>query len=397
MNLTTQNAKNLLNKNPEISKKAAYDILNNADFESFKTLTENEEEIFDFIKSKIVKNFISKTDKNNLKSTFAFAKIYTKSFEDVVLVPWLKFANEDLTDEILELFEHGKEDEKIYCAKYFEKINDPLALEYLNKFAKSNNIELKNACAKALFAFGDNTLRNEYLEILENSKDDFEKFEAANFLINFGDFNDIKKIAETMEDTAFFPNLALDILYNLDLFNIKDKFLKNNLLDAVIGAMPEDLPLDIVFDLNLKEYFENELKNELNSIEERILADFKNLIDLVSENNIYTFDLNKEAKAEIKDLALVFKDFKPDFNKISKELNEDEKRAKKALDTLFQAEKAFENEIIELLNKTKSPILLCEGARYAKEFDFLNKINKADLLEKFTNVNAKALFESYFA
>ena len=119
MNLTTQNAKNLISKDNEASKKAAQDIVNNIDIKSFQTLCENSQYMFDFVIDKVVKNLILATNTNNLKATFEFSKFYDTQIGEYVNQAWQRFANEELTDKILEFFETGSEEQKIYAAKYF--------------------------------------------------------------------------------------------------------------------------------------------------------------------------------------------------------------------------------------------------------------------------------------
>ena len=49
----------------------------------------------------------------NIKGIYIFP-IYCEEFQDIIVGSWLKFASEDLTDEILDLFEKGADEQKIY-------------------------------------------------------------------------------------------------------------------------------------------------------------------------------------------------------------------------------------------------------------------------------------------
>ena len=46
-------------------------------------------------------------------------KIYAPDFEDTIVSCISRYANEDLTDEMLELLEKGTDEEKTYASKVF--------------------------------------------------------------------------------------------------------------------------------------------------------------------------------------------------------------------------------------------------------------------------------------
>lgn len=77
--------------------------------------------------------------KNNYKNLIKFLKYYSPYYEDVIISALVKHADEDLTDLMLEKFENGTIEEKIYAAKYFGHIQDPLAYEYLKANSYSEN------------------------------------------------------------------------------------------------------------------------------------------------------------------------------------------------------------------------------------------------------------------
>ena len=396
MNLTTQNAKNLISKDNEASKKAAQDIVNNIDIKSFQTLCENSQYMFDFVIDKVVKNLILATNTNNLKATFEFSKFYDTQIGEYVNQAWQRFANEELTDKILEFFETGSEEQKIYAAKYFEKINDPLALEWLNKYAISENESLSSACAFTLGIFNDETSRNKALLML-NDNDEFAKFSAIKFLINYSRKEDLKFVINTMENCAFSTNIAQEILYTHDINTLKDtlnedEFLK--LTDEIISGYPEDIPLDTVLDFNITELLEILNRNK-NSYATRILTDAKNIFGLIISDTIYTYDLTKEHLRAIKNLNNMLQNINIDVLTIKNELFKTPKRAQRALNTIISLNNnIFSNEIQKLYAQTNDSTLLCECARVAKALDII--LDKNTGLNKISDNNAKELFKSYF-
>ena len=397
MNLNTQNARNIISKDASLSKQAAQNIVNNCDFESFYSLCENSEQIFDFIVQKVVNNLLNATNRENLSSTFEFAKVYDLIFGEYILNSWFKYADEDLTDKILELFENGTDWQKIYCAKYFEKINDPLALEYLNKYAFCDNEELARVCAAALAAFKDNVSKNIAYEML-NSDDDFTKLKGANFLINYGCKDDISNIVKNLNSTGFAANIAQEILYKYsfdELFELLCNKDLTALYDEIICAYPEDVALETVLDFNI-EKFVCGLINDKSSYCARLLADLKNTMELVNSNNIYTYDLKGEYLNAVKSLYKTLEKMQISPDVIVPELMQSEKRALRALNTLanLKCTPVVCEGIEKLYKDASNPLILCECARAASTLGILLDINSG--LEKITDNNALELFKSYF-
>ena len=397
MNLNTQNARNIISKDNTLSKEAAQNIINNCDVESFSSLCENSSQIFDFIAQKVINNLLNATNKTNLNSAFEFAKCYDLIFGEYILKSWFKYADEDLTDKILELFENGSEAQKIYCAKYFKKINDPLALDYLNKYAFCDNEELSQACASTLAEFGDNTSKKISYEMLK-SDDDFCKLKGATFLINYGCKDDICHIVKILNSTGFAANIAQEVLYKytfdelLELLNEDDL---TALYDEIISAYPEDVQLETVLDFNL-EKFAQKLMTSKSSYHARLLADLKNTMELVNSDNIYTYDLGGEYLNAVKSLGKMLSKVNINTDIITHELEQGEKRILRALSTLsnLKSTPVVCEAITKLYKNTTSCLILCECARAAKALGISLDINLG--LEKITDKNALELFKSYF-
>ena len=188
--------KNITSKDINLSRSTIENLIKTQDIESFGLLCEKSDFIFPFLKERIISDFIKLIKEENLNVIFEFSKIYCADFEEIIVNSWLKFASQDLTDEILNLFEKGTNEQKAYCAKYFTKIQDPLALEYLNAHAFSDFEPLKTNCAFALSAFGDEEILNKMKEVVLNSNDEFEKLNALNFTANYGKENQIKFVSK---------------------------------------------------------------------------------------------------------------------------------------------------------------------------------------------------------
>ncbi|MBR6298169.1 MAG: hypothetical protein IKR34_02875, partial [Candidatus Gastranaerophilales bacterium] len=111
--------KNITSKDINLSKKTISDLINSSNTDNFKLLVQRADFIFPFLKERISKDFVKLVNKNNIKTLFEFTKVYSPDFEEMIVNSFLKFADENLTDEILELFETGTDEQKAYCASYF--------------------------------------------------------------------------------------------------------------------------------------------------------------------------------------------------------------------------------------------------------------------------------------
>ena len=129
--------KKLTGKNKNDYEAIAKDLVNKPDIELFKELVDNDEFLFDFVKNNVADRIAGQVNETNYLNLIQFLKYYSPSYEDIIVSTFIKYADEDLTDILLDKFENGTTEEKIYAAKYFAKIQDPLAHEFLKMNAYS--------------------------------------------------------------------------------------------------------------------------------------------------------------------------------------------------------------------------------------------------------------------
>ena len=136
--------KKLTSKNKTDYEPVAHQLINTPDISLFEELVNQDDFLFDFVKRNVSQRLQNACNASNYRNLLALMKVYSPFYEDFIASTLAKFADEDLTDELLEIFENGTEAEKTYCAKYFSHIKDPLALEFLRESAFSENeIELE--------------------------------------------------------------------------------------------------------------------------------------------------------------------------------------------------------------------------------------------------------------
>ena len=392
--------KNITSKDENLALNTTKSLILNQETANFSKLVEKGDFIFPFLKDKIINNFVKIIKKENLKTVFEFSKIYSYDFEDLIVKSWLKFASEDLTDEILELFENGTKDQKAYCASYFSHICDNLALENLKKYSKDDFYPLKINSIKALKSFQDKTILNEAKETILKSDDDFKKVDAFEILSIFQGKENLKFIVENSKNNPFIATIISYLFDYNSFFEIKNALDENQLLkifNVFYENMPEIINLDSLISYDFLDFIKTleKIKNQYST----------NLLFLTSKkfdefsDDIYTFDMDKNTKNELFNIKKYLNNLVFDFSSLKDELNfkDDKQRFQIALEVI---EKNNFNEFDETLadfvnnNSVENELVALICALFKKK-DKLDSINK-DNIEKIEDKNIKELILSYF-
>lgn len=392
--------KNITSKDENLALNTTKNLILNQETANFSKLVEKGDFIFPFLKDKIINNFVKIIKKENLKTVFEFSKIYSYDFEDLIVKSWLKFASEDLTDEILELFENGTKDQKAYCASYFSHICDNLALENLKKYSKDDFYPLKINSIKALKSFQDETILNEAKETILKSDDDFKKVDAFEILSIFQGKENLKFIVENSKNNPFIATIISYLFDYNSFFEIKNALDENQLLkifNVFYENMPEIINLESLISYDILDFIKTleKIKNQYST----------NLLFLTSKkfdefsDDIYTFDMDKNTKNELLNIKKYLNNLVFDFSSLKNELNfkDDKQRFQIALEVI---EKNNFNEFDETLanfvnnNSVENELVALICALFKKK-DRLSLINK-DNIEKIKDKNIKELILSYF-
>ncbi len=382
----SENLKKLTGKNPKDFEPVAYSLINMPDVDLFKELVDKEDYLYDFIKQNVSKRLEKVCNKDNYRNLLQLLKYYSPSYEDFIISVLVKYANEDLTDSMLDLIENGNEDEKTYCAKYFSFIKDPLAIEYLKDNAYSENSYLSSNSISALSSFGEREIYNEAIAKLK-SDDEFEQLSGAKFLVSYGDKSAYNAIIETIKTSSFAEHIATELPYLINLKEIIGSDKTNGLfiLNNIINGLGEVSALSQVFDFELYEILENLIKGSITSEIAVVLLNAIDKFETLTENDEYLFDETKDTKQEIYDIKNLLSELnKNELIKLTdEELNQDSLFVFNALEFSQNIQK-----MRELLNSNNQTILL-KTVEILKTHGVLSADDKNIALEKVSNEDIK--------
>lgn len=398
--------KKLTGKNPKDFEQAAAHIVNNSDVAAFSALVEQSDFLFDFIKKNVAKRLSSVVNPYNFKNLLAFFKIYSSDYEEVIISSLVKYADEDLTDEMLELLENGTDEQKAYCAKYFSYINDTLAIDLLRKYSYSEFDSLALNCAEALSKIKDEFSYNLALEKIK-SEDEFEKLSAVRFLVAFNDLRAIDVLFETMKKSTMPENIAAEISYLQSFLEFLDSDFKYDTilaLNHIINGLGEIISVSQVFDFQLFEVLEKLIhlqKTEKNGKISIVLLAAQLKFEQLTENDEYLFDEDKSIKSEVYEIRDFLNSQSSVFWDVQKKLFQEELTqwsdfVFSALELVQDLEtfEAFE-KLKNLLNSSNQTIIL-KTLEVIKSLNLLEEIDKDEVLAKISDKNIRAIVESLF-
>ncbi len=306
--------KSLTGKNPVDFEPVVFTLINNPDVDLFKELVDSDDFLFDFVKQNVCNRMASVCNESNYLNLLQFLKFYSPSYEDFIVSTLVNFADDELTDRMLGIFEDGTDDEKAYCAKFFSYIQEPVAIEFLKDNAYSQHQGLSSNCAAALAAVGDKDCYQKALEKL-NSIDDFEKLDAVKFLVSYGNTDSVSNILTAIKSSSLAENIAGELLYLADIFSIIERSETDGLyiLNLIINGLGEIFDLSQAFDFRLYEVLEFILNTTMTSEKAVVLLNAAEKFDVLTENDEYLFDNSKDVKQEVFDIKKLLKSVDREF------------------------------------------------------------------------------------
>ncbi len=387
----SDNLKKLTGKNKNDYEQVAKSLVDNCDVELFKELVEQDGFLFDFIKQNVAQRIYDACNEKNYRNLLSFLKYYSPSYDEAIVSVLAKYADEDLTDEMLEIFENGDENEKCYCAKFFSYIQDSLALDLLRENSYTENESLNANCAATLGILNDKLSYDIALEKLD-SKDEFEKLNAVKFLVMYGNTNALDKIIDTMKNSTMSENIAGYIPYLINIQELLQTNYTGGLLvvNNIVNGLGEILGLYEVINFELYNIFEAMISNPQTGGSAAVLLNAEDKFNTLTENDEYMFDEDKNTQAEIKDIKKLLNriDKKQLKALIKDELRENSPFVYTALDYSDNIE-----AIKELLRCDNQTIIL-KTAEVLKKLGALNDMERTVALLKITDENIKSILRA---
>lgn len=383
--------KKLTGKNKNDYERIAAEIVNNADTALFKELVENDGYLFDFVKQNVAQRLAAACNETNYRNLLKFFDYYSPYYDDFIVSTLARYADEDLTDEILDMFENGTTAQKTYCAKFFSYIQDPLALELLRENSYTDNESLNANCAATLGIFQDEASYNDAARKLW-SEDEFEQLSAVKFLVLYGDKKALPEILHAMKNSTMAENIAGEIPYLETIFEILDEQYEDGLLvlNHIVNGLGEIIGLASVFDYELYDIFERIIRNSNDSKAAVVLLNAQEKFAILTENDEYLFDEDKNTKNEINDIKKLLsginvKNLKP---MILQELNESSPFVYTALD--FTDDVFAIRELLKCSNQT----IILKTAEVLKKLNNLDEPTKTVALLKVSDENIKSIIRA---
>lgn len=383
--------KKLTGKNKNDYERIAAEIVNNADTALFKELVENDGYLFDFVKQNVAQRLAAACNETNYRNLLKFFDYYSPYYDDFIVSTLARYADEDLTDEILDMFENGTTAQKTYCAKFFSYIQDPLALELLRENSYTDNESLNANCAATLGIFQDEASYNDAVRKLW-SEDEFEQLSAVKFLVLYGDKKALPEILHAMKNSTMAENIAGEIPYLETIFEILDEQYEDGLLvlNHIVNGLGEIIGLASVFDYELYDVFERIIRNSNDSKAAVVLLNAQEKFAILTENDEYLFDEDKNTKNEINDIKKLLsginvKNLKP---MILLELNESSPFVYTALD--FTDDVFAIRELLKCNNQT----IILKTAEVLKKLNNLDEPTKTVALLKVSDENIKSIIRA---
>lgn len=378
--------KQLTGKNPKDFGPVSYSLINTPDVDLFEELVEKDDFLYDFIKQNVSKRLEKNCNRQNYLNLLKLLKYYSPSYEEFIIRQLVKYADEDLTDTMLELFENGTENEKTYCAKYFSIIHDPLSLDYLKQNAYSENTYLSANSISALSAFGDKDLFNDALKKLK-SDDEFEQLSGAKFLVSYGDKSACDEIIKAIRTSSLAEHIASELPYLVQLKEILAEYGQDGLyvLNQIISGLGEVSGLSQVFDFELYDILEVLINNDINSASAVVLLNAKDKFETLTENDEYLFDETKDTMQEIQ----CIKELLDTVNSDNLRKFSDEELKDNCLFVFNALEYTKNIQIVRELLKSANQTLILKAVEVLKKLGELSADDKNIALENVSNENIR--------
>lgn len=299
--------KQLTGKNQNEYETVAKHIIDNADVDLFKELISKDDFLFDFVKSNVAQRLEKACNKTNYRNLLKFLDIYSPHYEDFISSSLAQYGDNEIDDIMLDKFENGSLSEKIYSAGYFSYKKDDRAIPLLKKYAFSDERSLSENCARALAKLNNNDAFELAIAKLR-SDDDFEQMIAASFLVAFQDKKALYPLFNAMKRSKMSENIAELIPYLSPLPDmLGTEYEEDAILTFcyIVSGLVELVPVSQIISFRFYEFIEKMLKSSPTGPSVVALFLAREKFNMITENEEYLFDEDKNTKNEVNDVKLL--------------------------------------------------------------------------------------------
>lgn len=382
----------LTGKNQLEYEPVAKHLIDDADVELFKELVSKDDFLFDFIKENVSHRLEKACNKNNYKNLISFLNVYSPFYEDFITSTLAQYGDKEITELMLNKFKSGSVSEKIYAAGYFSYVDEKKALPLLNQYAFCEDTSLSGNCARALAKLKNEDAFNLALSKL-NSEDDFEQINAANFLVAYQDIRALKYLFNAMKKSKMSENIAELIPYLTPLSDLlQTEYFEDAILAFcyIINGLVELVPVSQIIDFRLYEFVENLLNLSPSGASAVALFLAKDKFNMITENEEYLFDEDKNTKNEVNDIKMLLNnsDLYSLTSFLYEELYEDSDFIFFVLDIVRD-----EESLVSLLSGSNQTVII-KVMELLNAQNALKKEYKELALSKITDENLKLIAEA---
>lgn len=386
--------KKLTGKNPADFEPVAKAIIDNTDKETFAKLVEQDDFLFEFIKSNVAQRLKNACNQNNYMNILEFFNSYSSSYDLAFAEVLHRYGDDALKAKLREMLLAGNDSQKAYAAKYFSlnfQNSDSDLIPFIREYSESAYEPLAFNSIELLSKLNDSVSKDKAIQKL-SSDDEFEQYDGIKFLIQFGAKDCLNDILNIMKESAMAENIASEIPYLVPLEELLSENYENCLLVLcnIVSAMPEIISLGVVVDFDLLNLIHSIKSKPLDSMSAVFLRLAKDKFKELAENDEYLYDLDKNTKEVIYEI-----------NNLLSSLSE-EKLDSYLYDELYEESDFvffalnYVNEVAELeaLLDSKNQTLVLQVLTKLKEKNKLTDEHKKNVYEHITSDEIKSVIQA---
>lgn len=406
MNNVENIVKQITQKDDNIAINVMTSMFNDADLVVFNSLNDKSEFLFEFVKKNVARRFQSVIKASNYQNLFKFFTVYSYDYFDVFVDCFLKFATDIDFDKLLELSKNGTDEEKTYAIKILGCANK-LSADVAFENAFSDFEPLMTVCVDVLKTGDNKECFNKALDMLK-SEDDFEVLNAVKFLVAYGDKSVLPQIYEIMKTSPVSAGIADEIPFLSSLLEmLKSDNISLGLfcLSEILDDLAENIPLSYIFNYELYDVLnfliQKNLNNNKNFSEIAMdLVKAKVKFELITSNDEYIFDADKDTKNEVFEILNLLRNQDEKFWQCQTEMITDElysysKRVLSVLELIRELNlKSAADDVMNLLDNDDETVV-CSAVHTLNLLGAMSSVDKK-IVDNFKNENLKILVSSYF-